>query len=72
LQAVVGPVLFRAMGGTHALRIDMFVKSTRPSIRQAPGLDASVVTRFELIIRKHNLKATAVLLDDDFYYRGRV
>ena len=49
-----------------ALRIDMFLKNTRPSMTRAetPAHPSSPV--FELETRKHGLKATALLEDGEF------
>ncbi|HZH09296.1 MAG TPA: GIY-YIG nuclease family protein [Microvirga sp.] len=49
-----------------ALRVDMFIKSVRPTTQAMDSANGSAVPRFELVNRKHNLTATAVLLDGDF------
>lgn len=50
-----------------ALRIDMFIKNTRPAI--SLGVDAASqndAPRFRLVNKKHGLNATAVLKDGEF------
>lgn len=47
-----------------ALRIDMFIRNTRPPTVSAPS--KPVQARFELAVRKHGLRAAAVLLDGEF------
>lgn len=49
-----------------ALRIDMFLQATRPARAAAVEPAAVTATRFELVNRKHRLKATAVLDGGDF------
>lgn len=51
-----------------ALQIDMFLKPTRPKQESLPGgpAEPSETARFELINRKHKLKATAVLDGGEF------
>jgi hypothetical protein len=49
-----------------ALRVDVFVKNTRPSMRVSPGLEDAAGPRFELVNRKHRLQATAALENGDF------
>ena len=49
-----------------ALRIDMFIRSTRPAPRAILVPGEPVAPRFELISRKHGLTANAVLEDGEF------
>lgn len=49
-----------------ALRIDMFLQATRPARTVATEPTRAAATRFELVNRKHRLKATAVLDGGDF------
>lgn len=49
-----------------ALRIDMFLQATRPARSASTEPASAVATRFELVNRKHRLRATAVLDGGDF------
>jgi hypothetical protein len=50
-----------------ALRIDMFIKNTRPAVRPGAGAASeSDMPRFRLVNKKHGLNATAVLKDGEF------
>jgi hypothetical protein len=49
-----------------ALRIDMFLQATRPARTAATEPETVAATRFELVNRKHRLRATAVLDGSDF------
>lgn len=48
-----------------ALRIDMFLQATRPARTIIVGAEAATSTRFELVNRKHALRATARLQGGD-------
>jgi hypothetical protein len=49
-----------------AIRVDLFIKNTRPSVRAAASPGAPPVPRFSLFSRKHGLTATAALQDGEF------
>lgn len=50
-----------------ALRVDMFVRNTRPAVRHTGEADAtSLAPHFELVSQRHGLKANAVLEDGEF------
>lgn len=49
-----------------ALRIDMFLQATRPARQHPVETSGTSPTRFELVNRKHKLRATAVLDGGDF------
>lgn len=50
-----------------ALRIDMFIKNTRPAVPVAAhSTSATEAPRFRLVNKKHGLTATAVLKDGEF------
>lgn len=50
-----------------ALRIDMFIKKTRPAVHADAGeASESDTPRFRLVNKKHGLTATAVLKDGEF------
>lgn len=50
-----------------ALRIDMFIKNTRPAVRAtSEAISLGDNPRFRLVNRKHGLTATAVLQDGEF------
>jgi hypothetical protein len=49
-----------------ALRIDMFLQATRPRREVVADIPAGTTARFELVNRKHKLKATATLEGGDF------
>jgi hypothetical protein len=50
-----------------ALRVDMFIRNTRPTISVSPqGNAATSGTNFALKAKKHGIEATAVLQSGDF------
>jgi len=51
-----------------ALRVDMFIRKTRPEVRNIAATDggSTASPRFKLTSRKHGLTATAVLQDGEF------
>lgn len=49
-----------------ALRIDMFLKNTRPNKRTEPALETFELPAFELNNSRHGLTATAILEDGEF------
>lgn len=49
-----------------AVRVDLFIKNTRPTLHAATSPGAPPVPRFSLFNRKHGLTATAVLQEGEF------
>jgi len=47
-----------------ALRIDMFIRNTRPAVRAEAG--APIAARFRLVNKRHGLTASAALQDGEF------
>jgi len=49
-----------------AVRVDLFIKNTRPLVKSAASTGTSAIPRFVLFNRKHGLTAKAVLQEGEF------